>query len=128
MPLLTINSTRRIASDEKEPFIETVAELYADMMDSKTRYLSVRFRTVDQEDLWLGRAEDGADIVVLEADIREGRPPDQRRDFALEFMEKLHAEWGIPHPNMKVVFTEHEGTHMMGYDRVGGEWSLSDGR
>ena len=127
MPLLTINSTRWIASGEKEPFIEAVAELYADVMDSEPRFQSVHFRAVDREDLWLGRAERDSDLVVLEADIREGRPPEQRRDFALEFMEKLHTEWGIPHPNMKVVFTEHEGTHMMGYDRVGGEWSPPDG-
>ena len=127
MPLLTINSTRQIEPGEKEPFLESVAELYADVMDSETRFLSVQFRAVDRGDLWLGRAESDSDIVVLEADIREGRPPDQRRDFALGFMEKLHAEWDIPHPNMKVVFTEHEGTHMMGYDRVGGEWSPPDG-
>lgn len=127
MPLLTINSTRRVAPEKKEPFIESVAELYADVMDSETRFLSVRFHAVDRENLWLGRAESDSDIVVLEADIRAGRPPDQRRAFATQFMEKLHAEWGIPHPNMKVVFTEHEGAHMMGYDRVGGDWSPADG-
>jgi hypothetical protein len=71
----------------------------------------------------LGRAvQSDPDVVVLEADIRTGRPPDQRREFAVAFMDTLHDEWGIPHPNMKVVFTEHEGTHMMGYDRVGSDW------
>ena len=127
MPLLTINSTRRVAPEKKEPFIEAVAELYVDVMDSEPRFLSVRFRAVARENLWLGRAENGSDVVVLEADIRAGRPPDQRRAFALQFMEKLHVEWGIPQPNMKIVFTEHEGSQMMGYDRVGDHWTPADG-
>ena len=37
-------------------------------------------------------------------------------------MKRFHEEWKIPKANMKVVFTEHEGSHMMGYDRVGSDW------
>lgn len=123
MPLLTVNSTKKIAPEAKEAFFEDVASLYADVMDSETSFLSIRFCNVSREDIWLGRAtESESDVVVLEADIREGRPPEQRRAFALSFMEKIHREWDIPHPNMKVVFTEHEGSHLMGYDRVGGDW------
>lgn len=65
-------------------------------------------------------------MVVLEADVRKGRPQEQRRQFAVAFIEKLHDEWGISHANLKVVYTEHEGSHMMGYDRVGGEWDAAD--
>ena len=100
--------------------------MYADEMDSKTRFISMQFRTIPREDMWLGRADPNSDIVLLEADVREGRPTDQRRSFALEFMEKFHEDWDIPQPNMKVVFTEHKGTQMMGYDRVGSDWTSHD--
>lgn len=92
MPLLTISSTRVLDPARKEPFFEETAELYADVMDSETRFLSVRYESVPREDLWLGRADQDSDIVVLEADVREGRPPDQRRQFTVAFMEKLHEE------------------------------------
>ena len=120
MPLLTI--TTSTDPPAKQSFLGGVADLYADVMDSETRFLTVNLRRSDREDLWLGRADPDEPIVLLEADIREGRPADQRRSFALAFMQTVRDEWGVPEPNMKVVFTEHEGAHLMGYDRVGGDW------
>lgn len=124
MPLLTLSSSTE--PERTGPFFEELAALYADIMDSETRFLSIRLDSVPRENLWLGRAETDSDIVVLEADIREGRPPEQRREFALAFMEKLHEEWGVPTSNTKVVFTEHEGAHLMGYDRIGSDWDAPD--
>jgi hypothetical protein len=42
-------------------------------------------------------------------------------------MDTAAEEFGVPEPNMKVVFTEHEGEAMMGYDRVGSAWSSDEG-
>lgn len=120
MPLLTI--TTSVDPPETQPFLAGVADRYADVMDSETRFLTVNLRQSDREDLWLGRADPEEPIVLLEADIREGRPADQRRTFALAFMQEVRDAWGVPEANMKVVFTEHEGSHLMGYDRIGGDW------
>lgn len=120
MPLLTI--TTSADPPETQSFLGGVADLYADVMDSETRFLTVNLRRSAREDLWLGRADPDEPIVLLEADIREGRPADQRRSFAVAFMQKVRNEWGVPEANMKVAFTEHEGAHLMGYDRVGGDW------
>ena len=122
MPLLTISTAADPNPADREEFLEDLADLYAEVMDSETSFVSIRFQSVDPEDIWLGRAEPGAPIVLLEADIREGRPVSQRRSFALDAMERFREEWEVPPPNMKVVFTEHEGSHMMGYDRVGSDW------
>lgn len=122
MPLLTISSSADPASARRADFFESLADLYAEVMDSETSFVSIRFQSVDPEDIWLGRAKPAAPIVLLEADIREGRPAAQRRSFALDAMKRFHEEWKIPKANMKVVFTEHEGSHMMGYDRVGSDW------
>ncbi len=128
MPLLTITSSKRVDPERKPSLLEELAELYAETMDSETRFLSITLQQLPREDIWLGRATDAdSDVVVLEADVREGRPTEQRRAFALAFMEKIHGEWGVPEPNMKTVFTEHEGAHMMGHDRIGGEWRPEDG-
>jgi len=42
-------------------------------------------------------------------------------------MERVRDAFGVPTPNLKVVFTEHDGPSMMGYDRVGGEWTPDGG-
>lgn len=120
MPLLSITASRD--PPEKRAFLDWVADCYADEMDSETRFLTASFRRCAREDLWLGRADPDQPVVVLEADVREGRPPDQRRAFALAFMDRVHGNWGVPESNLKVVFSEHEGAHLMGYDRVGGDW------
>lgn len=120
MPLLTV--TTSVDPPAKQSFLAGVADLYVDVMDSDRHFLTVDLRPSERENLWLGRADPDEPIVLLEADIREGRPADQRRSFAVAFMQKVHDELGVPEANMKVVFTEHEGAHLMGYDRVGGDW------
>ena len=127
MPLLTITTSVEPDVSTKEPFFEDLAETYAVIMDSETRFLSIVFHSIDRTDLWLGRATDPADdLVILEADIRRGRPVAQRREFAIAAMERFQEEWNVPRPNMKVVFTEHDGPQMMGYDRIGGDWEADN--
>lgn len=123
MPLLSIATNRRIDTDAKRSFSAVLAETYAEVMDSETDYLAVKHDTVDRGDLWLGRAGGSqGDVALLEADVREGRSVERRRAFALEFIEMVHEEWSVPSSNVKVVYTEHDGTHMMGHARVGGDW------
>ncbi len=104
-------------------FEEDVAELYADVMDAETEYAAVAFR--EDTDIFLGRAEEGK-TVVLKAEIRRGRTVERKREFVLAVVDSVADRFGVPRSNQKVVFTEHEGSQMMGYDRVGGEWEGSE--
>lgn len=122
MPLLRFTTAIEATKEEWREFARAVAALYADHMDTRTDHVAVERTRADRADLWLGRGVPGG-IVFLDADIREGRSHDRRREFALAVMNRLASRWGVPEPNMKVVFTEHEGPLMMGYDRVGGDWS-----
>ncbi|AUX09182.1 4-oxalocrotonate tautomerase [Halalkaliarchaeum desulfuricum] len=121
--MLSITTNKRIDPDAKQLFSASLAETYAEVMDSETGYLAVKHDSVDRGDLWLGRAGGSkGDVVLLEADVRAGRSVERRRAFVLEFIETVHEKWDVPASNVKVVFTEHDGTHMMGHDRVGGDW------
>ncbi|MBP2251304.1 hypothetical protein J2754_001625 [Halarchaeum solikamskense] len=42
-------------------------------------------------------------------------------------MERAREAHGVPPENLKVVFTEHDGPSMMGYDRVGAAWTPGEG-
>lgn len=122
MPLLHFTTAIDATDREWRAFAESVAASYADHMETGTDHVAVARTRADRADLWLGRGVPGA-MAFLEADVREGRSADRRRRFALAVMDDLAARWGVPEPNMKVVFTEHEGSSMMGYDRVGDDWS-----
>lgn len=121
MPHLQFDTDADPTAAEKDALAAAVTGLYTDHMETTPGHVAVTIRDRDSADLYLGRAVEGA-IVVLDADVREGRPFELKRAFALAAMEYLIDEWGVPEANLKVTFTEHAGEEMMGYDRVGGDW------
>ena len=121
MPLLQFDTTLSLSADEKRSFATRVTELYTTEMSTTAGHVAVTIRDRDPEDLYLGRAVDGP-LVILDADIRRGRPFEKKRAFALAVMHHIGETFDVPDENMKVVFTEHRGESMMGVERVGGEW------
>lgn len=122
MPLLSFTADFRVGSDEADTFAETVADRYAEEMETGTGHVAVSLDADPANDLWLGRAAGGPHLF-LDADIRQGRAQEQKRAFALEIVDLAVERFDVPEENVKVVFTEHEGEQMMGANRVGGEWS-----
>jgi len=90
-------------------------------METRAGHVAVAIDELEPSAMAIGRAVDGP-LLFLDAEIREGRPFEYKRAFAVAVMEHAVAEFGVPEPNAKVVFTEHAGENMMGLDRVGGDW------
>ncbi|MFB6299455.1 MAG: tautomerase [Halobacteriales archaeon] len=122
MPHLQFDTTVECSPNSRRSFIETVADLFAQHMDTGTDHIAVTFRSHDAGAMWIGRSVDGP-VLVLDADIRRGRSFDRRRSFGLAVMDQAIERFGIPEPNLKVTFTEHDGNQMMGYDRIGTPWT-----
>ncbi|GGM56791.1 phenylpyruvate tautomerase PptA (4-oxalocrotonate tautomerase family) [Halarchaeum rubridurum] len=122
MPLLQFDTTLSLDGAETEAFAAFVRETYADVMRTGTSHVAVTVRTHGDAALSLGRDVEGP-LLFLDAEIRRGRDDGTKREFALAVMEHARGTFGVPEENLKVVFTEHDGPSMMGYDRVGGEWS-----
>ena len=121
MPLLQFDTTLSLSPDRKRTLGDDVSDLYTSTMETAAGHVAVTIRSRSAADLHLGRAVDGP-MVFLDAEIRRGRPFETKREFALSVMEYCNESFGVPDPNMKVVFTEHPGENMMGVDRVGEEW------
>lgn len=95
-------------------------------MATTAGHVAVTLRDRNPADLHLGRAVAGP-LDLLDAEIRAGRSFERKRAFALATMDDLRERFDVPQENLKVVFTEHDGRDMMGYDRVGGEWDAEEG-
>jgi phenylpyruvate tautomerase PptA (4-oxalocrotonate tautomerase family) len=121
MPCLQFDTTASPTAEEKRAFADAVTELYAEVMETETGHVGVTIRPRDHAEMSLGRADDGA-LLFLDARIRRGRPFDLKREFATAVIEAAADRFGVPRDNAKVVFTEHEGEEIMGYERVGGSW------
>ncbi|WP_227377994.1 tautomerase [Haladaptatus halobius] len=119
MPLLQFDTTLSLSDQEKESFAMLVMERYAEEMTED--HVAITLRKRDSADVYLGRAVDGP-LLFLDAEIRQGRPFEYKRAFALAVMEYAADQFEVPETNLKVIFTEHRGNEMMGIDRVGGKW------
>jgi len=123
MPLLQFDASFPIEDEDAEAFAAAVTDAYTEEMATSSGHVAVVLR--DEGTLTLGRGE-GERMLFLDAEIRQGRSFERKRAFALATMEEAHDRFEIPYANCKVVFTEHAGREMMGYDRVGGEWSSDE--
>ena len=121
MPLLQVDTTLSLSSEEKTALAERVTDIYTTEMATTPGHVAVTIREREPADLHLGRAVDGP-LLFLDAEIRRGRSFERKRAFALETFGYVGETFDVPDENMKVVFTEHPGESMMGVDRVGGEW------
>lgn len=121
MPHLALDTTCELTADDRQACTAALTDRYTDEMATTAGHVAVTIRDHPPAAMSLRRAVEGP-IAVLDADVRRGRSFDRRRSFALTVIDWLHEEWDVPNPNVKVVFTEHDGDQLMGADRVGSEW------
>ena len=118
MPLLAVDTTASVDANRKNAFTDAVTECYTEEMATTAGHVAVIVRERDATEMSLGRADaDRGPLWFLDADVRAGR------SFALSVMDLAVEHFDVPRQHAKVVFTEHEGDQMMGYDRVGADWN-----
>lgn len=123
MPLLAVDTTASVGPERKAAFTDAVTECYVDEMDTTAGHVAVVVRERDAAEMSLGRADsDRGPLWFLDADVRAGRSFERKRSFALAVIDLAVEHFDAPREHAKVVFTEHEGNQMMGYDRVGADW------
>jgi hypothetical protein len=121
MPLLQFPTTLSASPAERESFVSFVTDRYTEEMETTAGHVGVTIAEHEPSAMAIGRAVEGP-LLFLDAEIREGRPFEYERAFALAVMERAVEALRVPEPNCKVVFTEHADEDMMGIDRVGGDW------
>ena len=122
MPYLALDTTAEPSADDRRACTAALTDRYVEEMATTPGHVAVAIREHPPSAMSLGRAEEGP-IAVLDADVRRGRSFERRRSFGLAVVDWLEEAWGVPRPNVKVAFTQHDGEELMGADRVGGEWS-----
>ena len=108
MPHLQLEINRPVPEDVKQKLAQNVMKLCAEVMQADLDHIGITLREVGTYGLALGRVRNPEEgIAFVNADIRGGRSPEQRRKLALGFMEEIHSLCEIPQENMNIVFTEH---------------------
>jgi 5-carboxymethyl-2-hydroxymuconate isomerase len=107
MPHLRLETTAE--PDDRRGFAAWVTERFSDVMETGTGHVGVSIHVRDETELALGRASDGGEVVLVDADIRAGRSEEQRREFAASIIESVSERWDVPEANVYLVYTEHAG-------------------
>jgi|SRR5437764_9500329 len=124
MPHLQFDLNFTPSAEQKTSFASAIVEHFARVMDTGTDHIAVSLRCAEAEDLTFRRATDPSrGIAFLNADLRRGRTPDQKRRFALAVIDELERTLGVARAGVYVIFTEHDGPDFQMHDGVLPSWS-----
>ena len=131
MPHLAFDLSITPPEDAKARFTNAVIRnavirQFSQIMDTGAFHIAVSLRCLSRQDVIFGRSDPAHGTAVVNADLRRGRSPDQKRKLALAFISELEDTFGIPRQNVYVVFAEHDGPDFQMYDGVLPSWSAGE--
>ena len=90
MPHLQFELNKTLTDDQKRQLATEAKTLFARIMDTGTDHIATTIREYGTYNLDLGRVTDHTKgVALVNADLRQGRTLQQRRDLALGFIEIL---------------------------------------
>lgn len=123
MPHLQFEINRSLEDPAKIAFAKKVRQLFSTIMDTGTDHISISIREFGTHNLSIGRViQPEKGVALVNADIREGRTIEKRRELTLGFMQLLHETWDIPKEHMYVTITEHKGEDFHLLERYLASW------
>ena len=126
MPHLAFDLSVMPSSAAKVRFTNAIVRHFSHIMDTGTFHVAVSLRCLSPEDVMFGRSDPAHGTAVLNANLRRGRSPDQKRKFALSVISEIQETLGIPPQNVYVIFTEHDGPDFQMHDGVLPSWSAGE--
>lgn len=127
MPHLQFEINRPLEDSTKVIFAEKVRRLFSTIMDTGTDHISISIREFGTHNLSIGRVkEPEKGVALVNADIREGRTIEKRRQLTLGFMQLLNDTWQIPKEHMYVTLTEHKGEDFHLLERYLASWQKGE--
>ena len=124
MPYLHLDLPIAVSPADREHIAGSLARRYADVMQTTPDRVTVAFRELGEN----GVVRMGADgtvepAVVLQLDIRRGRPPEQRERLGVALAAVLEETLGWPPARTILEFTQHSGDEFWREDGLGSDWT-----
>jgi len=127
MPHLSFEINRAVSDAAKIAFAKRVRQLFADVMDTGTEHVSISIHECGMHDISIGRVkEPEKGIALVDADIRRGRTPAQRRTLGLGFIGLLQEFMNIPPEHVYITFTQHPGEDFHLSERILSDWQQDE--
>src|SRR6187200_3044211 len=110
MPYLHLDLPVAVAPAERAEIAARLARLYAGLMETNPERVTVGFRELGENGLLrLTPAGELETVVMVNCDIRRGRPPEQRARLGAAVAALLQETLGWPPQRTLLEFTQHQG-------------------
>ncbi|MDW3095381.1 MAG: tautomerase [Gammaproteobacteria bacterium] len=127
MPHLQIDINCNLDDSAKKIITDRIKTLFSKVMDTGTDHIAISIREHGTYNLDIGRVKNHKKgVALVNADIREGRALNKRRDLALGFIKILNELANIPAENIYVTFSEHKGEDFHLHEKYLHSWKEGD--
>lgn len=124
MPYLQLDLPVAVAPSERPGLAARLARVYAEVMETTPERVTVGFRELGENGLLrLTPGGDQETVVVVNCDIRRGRPPEQRQRLGAAVAALLEETLGWPPERTLLEFTQHAGDEVWRSTGLGNDWS-----
>jgi phenylpyruvate tautomerase PptA (4-oxalocrotonate tautomerase family) len=128
VPYLHLDLPRPVAPADRRRIAARLARLYADVMETSPERVTVAFRELgDSGVLRLGAGGEAEPVLMVQCDIRRGRPAEQRGRLGAAVADALAEELDWPPERTVLEFTQHAGDEFWRVGGLGTDWTPAEG-
>jgi phenylpyruvate tautomerase PptA (4-oxalocrotonate tautomerase family) len=127
MPYLHLDLPVAVAPGDRAEIAARLARLYAEVMETNPERVTVGFRELGENGLL--RLTPGGEletVVMVNCDIRRGRPPEQRERLGAAVAALLQETLGWPPERTVLEFTQHPGDDVWRSSGLGTDWTPTE--
>jgi phenylpyruvate tautomerase PptA (4-oxalocrotonate tautomerase family) len=110
MPYVQLDLPVAVPPEERAGLAAAVGNTYAETMQTETERVSVAFRELGEDGVLRCMPGGPRPVVVVHADIRRGRPAEQRESLARALTALLTIRLGVE--DVVLYVTEHDPTEI----------------
>ena len=127
MPYLHLDLPLAVAPSDRGRIAGRLARLYAGVMETDPQRVTVAFRELGENGVVRTTAAGELEtVVVVNCDIRRGRPAEQRARLAEAVAGLLEEELGWPPARTVVEFTQHPGDEVWRASGLASDWTPAE--
>jgi phenylpyruvate tautomerase PptA (4-oxalocrotonate tautomerase family) len=127
MPYLQLDLPVAVAPARRAEIAPRLAGLYAEVMQTYPERVTVGFRELGENGLL--RLTPGGEletVLIVNCDIRRGRPPEQREQLGAAVAALLQETLGWPPERTLLEFTQHPGDEVWRSSGLGNDWTATE--
>jgi len=124
MPYLHLDLPLSVRAADRARIAARLARLYAEVMETEAWRVTVAFRDLGENGVVRLAGEDEDEpVLMVQCDIRRGRPAEQRERLGAGIAAVLDDELRWPTSHTIVEFTQHAGDEFWRADGLSRDWA-----